>query len=330
MSGKDRTDYEIIAKEALAQYDINVSSISPIAQSGAAIYKIEDIHGSQYSLRVHISKSSSLEKIWTRRDVLESELIWLDALCRDTNLVVQKPQRNQQGLFVTRVDEINCTMLAWVPGEQKQYFTNDQELRSTAEMTATLHRHASIWQPPASFVRPTYDSARVYLALDMLNQRVKEKILDADDVRILNDAGEKAIALLDTLPRNNMTWGVLHNDLLPGNIVYIDGIANPIDFGACGYGFYLNDLAVTFFFIHPYARQQYIECYGKHFPLPNDYVSQLEGFFIASRLTTMMYALGLPDANDWLPEDVHKSASREFGRYVKGESFLFTGTPFWE
>lgn len=330
MESVNRMDNATIGKDALAQYDINVVSVSPIAQSGAAVFKVEDHCGSLYSLRVHIPKSSTLEKIWTSRDVLDSELVWLDALYRDTSLAIPVPKRNQQGSYVTQVDEMNCTMLSWVVGEQKQYFTSKQELKSTAEMTAALHHQASKWQPPSSFVRPIFNSARVRLALDMLKQRALQGLLDAHDVQILTAAGEKAIALIDTLPKNNTTWGVLHGDLLPGNIVYVDGAANPIDFGACGYGFFLNDLAYTFYFIHPHARQQYIDWYGKHFPLPNDYVAQLEGFFIASRLKSMIYYLGLPDASDWLPTDVKKSASREFGRYADGESFLFTGTPFWE
>lgn len=75
MESVNRMDHSIIAKNALAQYDINVVSVSPIAQSGAAVFKIEDNRGSLYSLRVHVPKSSTLEKIWTCRDVLDSELV---------------------------------------------------------------------------------------------------------------------------------------------------------------------------------------------------------------------------------------------------------------
>lgn len=323
-------DHAAIAHHALAQYDIQVVNVSPIAQSGAAVFKIEDNRGLLFSLRVHLPKSSTLEKIWMRQDVLDSELVWLEALNSDTSLTLPVPQRNLQGSFVTQVDEINCTMLRWVEGEQKQYFTNEQELKSTAEMTAALHQQSSKWQAPSSFVRPTYDSGRVRHALDLLKQRMREGVLDTHDVQILDAAGEKAITLLDTLPKNNMTWGLSHNDLLPGNIVYVNGVANPIDFGACGYSFFLNDLACTFCFVHPHTRQQYIDWYGAQFQLPNDYVTQLEGFFIASQLTSMIHSLGLPDSNDWLPTHIQKSAAREFGRYVIGEDFLFTGTPFWE
>lgn len=330
MESVNRMDNAIIAQHALAQYDINVVSVSPIAQSGAAVFKIEDNRGQLYSLRVHESKSSTLEKIWTRPDVLDSELVWLDALNRDTSLTLPVPKRNLQGSYVTQVDDINCTMLSWVEGEQKQYFTSEQELKSSAEMTAALHHHARKWQPPSSFIRPTVNRARIQNALDLLKQQVWEGLLDAHDVQILEAAGEKAMALLDILPKNKLTWGVLHGDIVPPNIVFVDGVANPIDFGACGFGPFLTDLAITFFYIHPHTRQQYIEWYGKHFPLPNNYVAQLEGLFIALRLIVMMNALGLPDANNWIPADVKKTASREFSRYAIGEDFLFTGTPFWE
>ncbi|WP_438432534.1 hypothetical protein [Gorillibacterium sp. sgz500922] len=56
----------------------------------------------------------------------------------------------------------------------------------------------------------------------------------------------------------------------------------------------------------------------------------MEGFVIATRLTSMIHFLGLPGTYDWLSTDVQNSASREFGRYAKGEAFLFTGAPFWE
>ena len=323
-------DNAVIAQHALAQYDITVVSVSPVGQSGAAVFKIKDHCGLLYSLRVHKSKISTLEKMWTSLDVLDSELVWLNALNRDTSLILPVPKRNKQGSYVTQVYDTNCTMLRWVEGEQKQRFSSEQELKSTAEMTAVLHHHASKWQPPLSFVRPTVNRERIQHALDLIKQQVREGLFDARDVQILEAAGEKAMALLDTLPKDKTTWGLLHGDIVPPNIVFMDGVANPIDFGACGFGPFLTDLAITFSFIHPNARQQYIDWYGKNFPLPNDYVSQIEALFIALGLIGMRNALGVPDENDWMPVHVQKCASREFGRYASGETFLFSGTPFWE
>lgn len=323
-------DHTGITQLALAHYDIKAVSVSPIAQSGASVFKIEDDQGLLYSLRVHRTKSSTLEAIWTRPEVLDSELVWLDALQNDTGLIIPVPKRNQHGSFVTQVGEDYCTLISWVEGEQQQFFTNVQEMRSTAEMTAALHREASKWEPPSSFVRPVVNGERVRDALDMIKQRADEGVLDKNDVLTLSAAGERAIALLESLPKTKMTWGLLHGDIVPPNIVFVNGAANPIDFGACGFGYFLTDLAITFFYIHPRTRQRYIDWYGESFPLPDDYAAQLEGLFIALRLIVMRNALGLPDANNWLPVDVQKSASREFGSYANGEPFLFTRTPFWD
>ncbi|MFC4103228.1 phosphotransferase enzyme family protein [Paenibacillus xanthanilyticus] len=325
-----RAENAIIARHALAQYDLDVVSAAPIAQSGAAVFKIEDAQGNLYSLRLHESSSSTLEKMWTSPDMLNSELVWLDALNRDTSLILPEPKRNREGAYVTQVDHRYCTLLSWVDGEQKPYFTNQHELKSAAEMTAALHRQASNWQPPSSFARPTINRARIQSALDLLKEQSREGFLDASHVQILETAGERAMSLLDALPKDRMTWGMLHGDLVPPNIVFIDGAAHPIDFGACGFGFYLTDLAISFFYIHPHGRQRYIDWYGERFPLPNDYEARLEGLFIALRLIVMRNAIALPGANEWLPNDVRKSASREFGRYANGETFLFTGAPFWE
>lgn len=330
MNRWNNIDKENIAQQALAQYDLKINTITPIGQSGSTVFKVEDEHGKFYSLRLHIPRISTLEPVWTQPDVLESELVWLEALSRETDLIVPEPVRNREGSFVTRVNDVHCTVLGWVDGEQKPYFSTEQELKAVAEMTAALHRHASQWNPPAGFHRPAVDRSRVQSALDLIKQKAQEGILDADDVQILATAGERAMAMLDAFPKSRLTWGLVHGDLIPPNIVFAGGIACSIDFGACGFAPFVADLACTFFFVHPSARQAYMEWYGNHFPLPEDSVAAIEGMFIALRLIVMRNGLGLPDADSWLPMDVHKSAAREFGRYAKGESFLFSGTPFWE
>jgi Ser/Thr protein kinase RdoA (MazF antagonist) len=323
-------DDDRLARAALAHYELHVARITPIAQSGGAVFRVEDVGGRFYALRIHVPRSATLEPIWAQADVLASELIWLEALGRETDLVLPASLRNRAGAYVTTLDGINCTLLTWVQGEQKPYFTNEGELRATAEMTAALHRQASGWQPPAAFVRPRHDDARVRHALDLLRGRADEGALAAADIGVLCAAGERAAAMMAGLPKSQTTWGLLHMDLLPANILFAGGRACPIDFGACGYGYFLNDLAATFSFVTPPSRRQYIDWYGALFPLPAGHVEWIEGLFVATQLTCLIHFLGLPDAGGWLPGHLRKLAAREFGRYVRGEGFLFSGTPFWE
>lgn len=135
---------------------------------------------------------------------------------------------------------------------------------------------------------------------------------------------------MNALQKTPTTWGIIHADLIPSNFVFYNQEVRPIDFGACGFGYYLHDLGWTFSYIHPALRNTLLEAYNGTVKLPDNHVELLEGFFVAAQLETMNFWLGLPDALEWLPNHIDKLASREFAPYVQQESFLFTCTPYWE
>lgn len=86
-----------IAKQALNNYSITCSSIDFIGQSANTIYKIIDLENNCYSLRLHLSKSETLENIWTEQEVIRSEMVWLHSLALDTDLTLPSPFKNIHG-----------------------------------------------------------------------------------------------------------------------------------------------------------------------------------------------------------------------------------------
>lgn len=192
-----------IAKEALNNYSITCKSIDFIGQSANTIYKITDLKNESYSLRLHVSKSETLESVWTEQDVIRSEMVWLHSLALDTDLTLPSPIQNIRGEFITDVNNTSCTLVKWVEGEQKPFITT------------------------------------------------------------LDDEG-------------------------------------------------------------------LLQSYSKYHSLPDNYIELLEGFYIAGQLETINFWLGLPDSHEWLPNHIRKLANREVNAYVKKESFLFNGIPYWE
>ncbi|CAG5080753.1 Putative uncharacterized protein [Thermobacillus xylanilyticus] len=81
---------------------------------------------------------------------------------------------------------------------------------------------------------------------------------------------------------------------------------------------------------NPAFRERLLHAYSRYRPLPDRHVELLEGFYIASQLDTMSFWLGLPDWTEWLPDHIRKLAGREAAAYLREESFLFGGTPYWE
>lgn len=319
-----------IAKEALTNYSITSKSIEFIGQSANTIYKIIDLEHNCYSLRLHISKSETIERFWTEQKVIDSEMVWLHYLSLDESLTVPSPIKNIHGEFITHVNSTKCTLVKWVEGEQKPYITTVEDAESIGEMIGKLHRHSSIWETPSLFERPLFDSSRILKTLEKLKERSNAELLKSGDIELLQNAGQRVINMMNSIEKTSNNWGMIHADLIPSNIIFHGKEARPIDFGACGFGFYLFDLGWSFSYIHPLFRNQLLQSYTKQFTLPENHIKLLEGFFIAGQLETMHFWLGLPDSHEWLPEHISKLANREVQAYVNNESFLFSGIPYWE
>lgn len=323
-------EYLSIAQEALSNYSITCKSVDFIAQSGNTIYKVTDLDNNSYSLRLHLSKGDALESFWSKPEVIRSEMVWLHALALDTDLTLPSPFKNIRGEFITNVNNTSCTLLKWVDGEQKPFITTLDDAGYIGEMIGKLHRQSSNWQIPSLFERPTFDGSRILQSLNKLKERSNAGLLKAGDIELLQNAGQRVIKMMNSMERTSSNWGMIHADLIPSNFVFDGKEARPIDFGACGFGYYLTDLGWTFSYIHPSFRDQLLQSYSKYHPLPDNYVELLEGFFVAGQLDTMNFWLGLPDSQEWLPDHIRKLASREIKAYVNNESFLFGGVPYWE
>ncbi|MUT68828.1 phosphotransferase enzyme family protein [Paenibacillus sp. NEAU-GSW1] len=319
-----------IAMEALKHYAIQVDSVDLIGQSANFVFKVADIKQNRYSLRFHKSKSETLETIWTHPEVINSEMVWLQALAKETVLTVPTPYKNRMGEFVTDVRGVKCTLIGWVEGEQKPFIPTADDAGRVGQMIGELHKQASSWIPPEHFSRPAFDGSRILQSLNKIKGLSESGGLDKEIAEMLIMAGQRSINMMHTIEKTPNNWGIIHADLIPSNFVFYDQQSRPIDFGACGFGYYLFDLGWTFSYIHPAFRNKLLEAYSASFKLPDNHVELLEGFFVAAQLETMNFWLGLPDALEWLPGHMDKLAGREFKHYVNQESFLFTGTPYWE
>ncbi|MFF2885882.1 phosphotransferase enzyme family protein [Paenibacillus sp. NPDC057967] len=319
-----------IAMEALRHYAIQADTVELIGQSANTVFKVTDRQQSRYSLRLHASKSESMDPIWLAPRVISSELAWLEELSGETDVVVPVPRKNSSGEYVTETSGKRWTLLGWMEGEQKPFIATAEEAGQIGRMMGRLHRQASGWKVPDSFSRPAFDGSRIEQALGKVRLWSEDGRIPQENVELLKEAGQRVLAMMNSLDRTPEHWGIIHADLIPSNLLFGSGECRPIDFGACGFGYFLFDLGWTFSYIHPALRACFLEAYSEQFSLPEHHVERLEGFLVAAQLETMNFWLGLPDASAWLPDHIDKLTHREFRHYVDGDRFLFTGTPYWE
>ncbi len=92
--------YERTAKAALNQYAVFPGKLRFLGHSGNVTFRVEAPE-ENFLLRIHQSLSELQDDTWQKPKIIESELLWLAALCRD-NVIVQ-PVQNQEGKWVTQV-----------------------------------------------------------------------------------------------------------------------------------------------------------------------------------------------------------------------------------
>lgn len=107
------------------------------------------------------------------------------------------------------------------------------------------------------------------------------------------------------------------------NIVHNNGEPRAIDFGRCGFGFYLYDIAQSLLGQLPQGRKAFVNGYASQRPLPDDYEDVLQTFFIMAVIENVSFHSDNPEELEHL-KSMKNYLMKVTNRYLKGESFLFT------
>lgn len=126
---------------------------------------------------------------------------------------------------------------------------------------------------------------------------------------------------MESLERDD-DYGMIHADLHVGNIVYQHGKPFPIDFGRCGFGFHLYDIAQSIMGLYPNQREQFIEGYQKVKQLSESAIPMLESFFFMSIIEAYSFHAENVLETEGLNEE-QPYAQALLRAYVNGEPFLF-------
>lgn len=184
------------------------------------------------------------------REPLRSQAIWLSYLRESARLPVPEPIPTSDGEFVDSVEEAgesrHFLLLRWIPGEQRRYTELSQrEVSYFGSCIAKLHVGAESFSAPEGFVRPrwnwgaVFDETAPYWSL-------AEVLLSEYELRAVRSAGERIRDSLNGLGESRKEFGIIHRDMHLGNAVFHEGVLYTIDFDHCGWGYYLDDLAMPY------------------------------------------------------------------------------------
>ena len=312
-----------MALQALRHYPIQVRRIRLVTNDTNGIFRIDTTDGRRFVLRITTPNGCHA------REQVQSEMIWLDALRRDTDLHVPKPLRTKIGDLVVTVstegvpEPRHCAVFSWVPGVDLEERMTDENLIRYGELSAQLHRHAEKFTPPEGFRIRTL--SRVFPYEDPSFEHVEPVVLFGDDYpdlmnperqKVFRAVADRVQAEIDRLYKNPPGLRVTHNDLHYWNIKVHRGTLYALDFEDLAWGYPIQDIATTFYYIDGddndvQKMAKFREGYERHASWPEEYEGQIETLMVGRDVMLANYLLSSDDADD------RKMAPRYLSRMQK-------------
>ncbi|MFB1294337.1 phosphotransferase enzyme family protein [Mycobacterium sp. pW049] len=288
------SDDVAVAEEALAAFDLpRGSALRLLNLSENATYAVEEPGtGHRSILRVH-------RKDYHRRDQIESELSWLDALRRDSDLVVPTVLPARDGRRVVTVEhdgvERYIVHFAMVPGaEPDENSVGTTDFHTLGCITAALHDHARQWRRPAEFSRFAWDWEHSLGEKPRWGRWRDAVGVGAQEAAVLDRAQQLLHDRLADYGTGPDTFGLVHADLRLANLLVDGDTITVIDFDDCGFGWYFYDFgtAVSFFEDHPSVpewQDAWVSGYRSRRPLDARDEDMLASFVLLRRLLLLAW-----------------------------------------
>ncbi|PZR99044.1 MAG: hypothetical protein DLM69_07830 [Candidatus Chloroheliales bacterium] len=305
-----------VVSAALQHYALNATRLAPMSSTSNAVFRVATADG-DFTLRLHRFDETGIETTeWLK--YITSELLWLQALSRDTDLNVPHPLANQYGELVTLIDtdedkQVFCSALGWMEGRFYNAGLRPAHLERMGELTARLHNYSESGQfvPPPDFYRDRADAldgpnknfefppmqSDVREAADYLNRLCS--VFDAAVGKIVVAAIEQVWSDLGDFGMDNDRFGLIHADIHQWNYMFWQGKPKLIDFNNVGYAHYLYDFSVILNNLldrddYAVLRDATLQGYQRIRPLPANHRRYMRSLIALRNLQLIQWTLIWP------------------------------------
>jgi len=239
-----------VAEMALDAYPLELISIEPLRYALNAEFSVkaylqgkqDKVH--QFMVRVNAPGFHSKAEIG-------SEMEWLAALQRETDLKVPYPLRTTAGEWVVTVnlapvgEPRHCVLFRVLPGETSGMEATPDHLLFIGAIIAKLHKHGASFDPPAGFSRKHWDLEGLKGGMLDVSAEQAYGALRSNEREAVDAAAKVTADAMQQLGVNDQVYGLIHGDLHLGSFQYHNGQPQILDFDTCGYGYYIYDLSVA-------------------------------------------------------------------------------------
>jgi len=215
-----------------------------------------------------------------------------------------------------------ATLLKWIEGERldKRALTVES-IRKMGALMAQLHEASSDFCSYKGFTRPSWGRESFQRDWEHLQRHYRHFISD-EAFDLYTTAAAKVANHLERLEPTGSNYGMIHADLHNGNVVFRDDEPYAIDFGRCGFGYHLYDIAQSIMGLLPPQRELFIEGYEQVRKMDENFIPKLECFFIMAIIEAYSFHSEIAIETEGLIEE-QPYAQAILRAYIDGVPFMF-------
>jgi Ser/Thr protein kinase RdoA (MazF antagonist) len=241
-----------LARRALEANDLEVERLSPLKVSQNWMYRLVTADGRRFAVRVNRPGMRSPLDI-------ASEMHWLAALRRDTDLAVPAPLADRSGAYVQVVDDGEGTphavsVFSWIEGATVGDTVRPATARAMGAALGRLQEHADRFRPPVPFTDSRLSSVWTFgQRPDVLEPTAPPHPWFPGERRELIDrAAARAQNAFDALHADRTRLRFLHIDLHSANVKRLpggDGRLALLDFDDSRWAHPVQDVAIALYYL---------------------------------------------------------------------------------
>ena len=227
-------------------------------------FRIDTPDGQKHIIRVHRPGYQS-------KPAIESELAWLRALARDTDVPVIEPLAGHDANFVQQLagdgaQSRYAVRFAFEQGEEPSASHHADLFSNLGRFAAICHSHVQNWQKPAEFSRPTWNASAILDAHGLWGNWRTAPNVRGETREVLGRLDQSLRADLARYGHDQDRFGLIHADMRLANVLVHKGQTRLIDFDDCGFGWFAYDFAAAVSFFEdspdvPEHKARWLEAY---------------------------------------------------------------------
>ncbi len=267
------------ARLLLEQYPLKVVRIRCINHGFNTTFRVDTADGQKFALRINVNSHRPMA-------ALNAEIAWLEALARETNLIVPRPMPRKDGGLISSFfsiilnRETKAVLFSWLHGKDLGKNATPEQFYAAGQALSVLHQHSSTWEIPAG--------CQFQNALDVF---IDSKVVLFDTpmpearLEVFRTTYQQVVEVHKNL-YSHFKAQPLHADLHLWNMKWYKQQLSVFDFDDSATGVPLQDFGISFFYLRRHANNAALEAamqegYGQ---MPNYQQAELEAIIAGRQL----------------------------------------------